>query len=237
MELEARRVLDLLLERGVETLYHANTVTTACAFLQWGALLSRGTVELLGLSQTPQKSDATDRRDGIWFDVFTDTVDIHERAARRNLYGPVLFVLDARLLGQDDLPALWVTKKNPSRWQSGEAPGERWHTSLAELEANFVPGRFEQMVVFRHVGGILPFREHLRELVVDDPGITGADEKDLFSFAVGALAAAWGLSRSQPLPVRKRACAPACLCKSEYRADLNAALEAFLPRFVPPSRR
>ncbi len=88
--LPPRRLRNFLLERGVTEVFHANSVATSCHFIRENSLLSRGTVERLGLKQTSQYTDNADKKYSIWFDVFVDTVDIHQRASRRNQYGPVL---------------------------------------------------------------------------------------------------------------------------------------------------
>lgn len=65
-----KKGLQALLEKGVEEIYHANSVLTSCEFLRHGALLSRGSIEALKLRQTPQKSDLIDKRYHIWNDIF-----------------------------------------------------------------------------------------------------------------------------------------------------------------------
>ena len=47
-------IKQILKKKGVSHLYHANTMITACTFIENGGLLSRGAVEDLGLSQSPQ---------------------------------------------------------------------------------------------------------------------------------------------------------------------------------------
>ena len=79
MDLPSKAVWDVLTESGVERVYLANSVITSCQFLRNKALLSRGTVERLKLTQTTQYSDGIDKRHSIWFDVFADAVDIHSR--------------------------------------------------------------------------------------------------------------------------------------------------------------
>ena len=46
----------ILMDKGVQYLYHANTVPTACTFLEHGGLLSRAYVENHSLFQTSQKN-------------------------------------------------------------------------------------------------------------------------------------------------------------------------------------
>lgn len=79
MELVSKRVYEILKNKGVETLHHANSIITSCQFLRTASLVSRGTAHRKALYQTPQKSDGIDKTYAIWFDIFTDSVDIHAR--------------------------------------------------------------------------------------------------------------------------------------------------------------
>jgi len=59
-------VYAVLKQSRVAHLYHANSVTTSCTFLEQGGLLSRGFVQKSGFSQTAQSSDDVDKKYGIW---------------------------------------------------------------------------------------------------------------------------------------------------------------------------
>ena len=63
-------IKSILKEKEVKHLYHANTVATACTFLENGGLLSRGYVEDHDLFQTSQMSD----EDEIW-KILARTID------------------------------------------------------------------------------------------------------------------------------------------------------------------
>jgi len=227
MDLPSVRVHDALVAKGVENIHHANTVLTACQFLRVKALLSRGTVESRGLKQTPQHSDKLDKRNSIWFDVFTDLVDIHERASTENHYGPVLFVLDLSLIERAYTGRIWLTKLNPTKWK-GKSRQERWFQSSEDLNDNFSYGTFNHMMVFRHCGGELPFRGFLKEIILDDPEMDTEEEADLFSAAYGALRLAMTDS-GLDIPIRKRECATGCRCKRNYRRDTEGTYERFIP--------
>ena len=54
-------LLEVLKNKKVHYLYHANTVVTAITFLENNGLYSRQAVEDKGLFQTPQVSDETDK--------------------------------------------------------------------------------------------------------------------------------------------------------------------------------
>jgi hypothetical protein len=228
MELVASRVFSVLVEKGISELYHANSVITSCQFLRYRTLMSRGTVERMGLSQTSQDSDDDDRRFGLWFDVFTDSVDIHSRARRANIYGPVLFILDIEIIAKTYTGKISVTKLNPIKW-AGKSNSERWFQSIQDLEENFTVGRFDQMIVFRHCGGELPFDKFLKGVEIDDPELTAGHAKiDYFSMAYGAIRSAmneWG----NKIPVSKRKCSDACSCVRQYQRDFGRAKQMFRP--------
>ena len=144
MDLPPKAVWDVLADNGVKKLYHANSVITSCQFLKNKALLSRGSVDRLKLAQTDQYSDGDDKRYSLWFDVFTDSVDIHSRASRINQYGPALFVLDLDKVRKAAAGRVWVTKLNPTKWQ-GQSREDRWFQSTDDIKENFVRGDFGQM--------------------------------------------------------------------------------------------
>ena len=140
MDLASARVCSALAAKGVDEIHHANSVITSCQFLRRGSLLSRGTIQRQSLYQSAQSSDRTDKKFGLWFDVFTDSVDIHARARRANVYGPVLFVLDAAIIAKAYTGRIWVTKKNPVKW-GADTPADRWFQTVEDLEANLLRGR------------------------------------------------------------------------------------------------
>lgn len=148
--MQGKDVLDALKKIGVTHLYHANSVTTSCTFLERGGLLSRGFVEHNGLKQTLQTPDEDDKKFGVWDRIFLDQVDIHERAGKKkapNQYGPVLFPLDLDILlrlpvGSDVL----VTKENPIYWE-GRAEADRCFQNAEDLEKHIQKGEFAQMIM------------------------------------------------------------------------------------------
>jgi hypothetical protein len=165
MEIPSKRVYTVLRDAGVECIHHANSVSTACQFLRSGSLISRGAVERCGLYQIPQNSDGIDKRYGIWFAVFAESVDIHKRAGKANVYGPALFVLDLEIIKKSYTGKVWVTMLNPSKW-AGRSHNEKWFTSKKDLESNSTYGEFTQMIVLRHSGGELPFGKYLQEIIL-----------------------------------------------------------------------
>lgn len=224
MDLPSKVVWDALESNGVTKLHHANSVLTSCQFLRKKALLSRGTVQSLGRKQTGQYSDKLDREYSLWFDVFADSVDIHDRAGRANNYGPVLFVLDLAKLRKTYTGRVWVTKLNPTKWP-GTAVEQRWFRSKKELERDFSFGTFDQMIVFRHCGGMLPIDKCLEEIILDDPSRT-INGFDASSLAYGALTLAMSDSGID-VPIKKRKCNGSCACEKNYRTNKERTNKMF----------
>lgn len=217
MELSPKAVLKALKNKGVESVHHANSVITACTFLRTGSLLSRGVVANEGLYQTPQDSDETDKAYGVWFDIFVDSADNHHRAKRSNVYGPVLFVLDPELMSQECSGNVWVTKLNPTKW-AGLEHSDKWFSTARELSRDFVFGRFDQMIVFRHCGGRIPLSPYLKEIILDDPRRKTLGGIDYYSMAYGALT----LAKSQggiDVKITRRVCPTECKCFNQYRTS------------------
>lgn len=223
----SKKLHTLLKERKISELHHANSVATACLFLRENSLLSRGTVERRGLLQTPQKSDREDKRYSIWFDVFVDNVDIHERARRYNEYGPVTFVFNSDLIDETLTGKIWVTKLNPTKW-AGKKEHQRWFQDMGDLEAHFTKGDFDHMIVFRHSGGELPLDDYLTKIILDDPDIQTKKGIDMFSMGFGALRAAMAVS-GIAVPIERRKCGSSCTCLKEYKRDLVRTRKMYDP--------
>ncbi|MDQ3703947.1 MAG: hypothetical protein M3437_01775 [Chloroflexota bacterium] len=219
MELNAKEVYKILRKKKVTDLYHANTVVTSCTFLREGRLLARGTLAEKGLSQTAQDSDSKDVKYGLWYDLFLDDDDIHERVkvGRVNSYGPVLFVLDLQLLQKDWLASMWATKSNPLYWDK-VLPAKRYFSTLEEFSKDYRKGTTEHMLVLRHIGGVLRLRPYLKRIILDDPHMAWADGVDVYSAAHGALHAAARAGGLSDLAIERRPCAETCVCKTEYPA-------------------
>ena len=233
MEIPSPKVFKILKDKGVETIHHANSVITSCQFLRKTSLMSRGTIDRVGLFQTDQKSDRTDKQYGVWFDIFVDSVDIHRRAKRANLYGPVLFELDIELIRHAYTGRVWVTKCNPIKWSKNKKHEKRWFTSAEDLEENFSYGTFDQMIVFRHCGGELPIKKYLKRIILDDPQLK-LNKSDIninyFSMAYGALSLSITEGRID-IPIEKRKCSIDCSCIKDYRKeDSINVIKMFWPK-------
>jgi hypothetical protein len=229
MDLPSKKVFDILLDKGIRYLHHANSVVTSCQFLLNNALLSRGTIERRRLFQTPQSSDEQDRKYNVWFDIFTDSVDIHDRARRPNVYGPVLFVFNIEALRESWVGRIWITKCNPTKW-AGLPDDERWFRSLREVERDFKRGTFDQMIVFRHCGGELPFKGSVTEIVLDDPQMrTKKSDVELYSVAYGALKLS-SLQGGAKIPIHRRECRDGCQCVKAFAKSRDETIAMFAPQ-------
>lgn len=226
MELSARRILEVLREKHVNVLYHANTVRTACSFLQKGKLLSRGVLAEQGLPQTDQQTDDLDKSLGLWYDIFVDGVDIHNRIAKRNFYGPVLFCMDLSILEQDWMASLWVTKSNPQNWTHETPFPDRYFQTIEEFSENYTHGNFNKMFVLRHVGGVIRLNEYLNEIILDDPSreLNGIR---LYDQAVGALKAASIIGGIDDITINRRNCPPLCACQTGFSQMQPQTLSKF----------
>ncbi|MBJ6146145.1 hypothetical protein [Hymenobacter sp. BT559] len=227
MELSSKDVVALMREKGVEYLYHANTVRTTCTFFRTGHLLARGSVHERSLDQTTQPSDRLDRKLGIWYDLFFDSCDIHARSSNYNKYGPVLLCFDLSLLEQDWAPTVWMTKDNPIRWSTDTPSNERWFNSFEELQTRYDRYAFQQHCVLRNVGGSVRMLPYLKKIVLDNPkrARPNAASVDRFSEAVGALnnALRAGGLFEKGITFNNRPCT--CGCVSSYASMTEEKLD------------
>jgi hypothetical protein len=69
-----RWVFEVLVEKDIESLNHANRVITTYQFLRYGSLISRGIIERKKWRQTAQISDEMDKEFSVWNDVFVNAV-------------------------------------------------------------------------------------------------------------------------------------------------------------------
>ncbi len=212
-------ILKVLQSRGATTFYHANSVLTACTFLEAAALLSRGYVEKHKLKQTPQSSDQTDKKYGIWNDIFLDTVDIHDRARRKNHYGPVLLVLDVESVLNDKTleGTLRITRENPIHWSDGQQPKDRYFETVEEFANSFSFGDFGKHFTFRPESGKVPLAGRLNHILLDDPQDSLGDA-NTFKVALQALKAAASRGKIE-VEIRKRQCRNECKCLDNYSAE------------------
>ena len=187
MKLDSKEIYKVLKKHDILFLYHANTVSTSCTYIEEGGLLSRGAVESKGLYQTDQSSDEDDKELDVWNDIFLDTADLHEWFKRDNHYGPVLFKFSIELLLNEDLPELWITENNPIYWDKDSKLEERYILSEEEFDRiiSTVPHaeRQKKMFTLRETEDVLMFDDNLVEIIVDNPEIS-IDEMHIFKASI-----------------------------------------------------
>jgi hypothetical protein len=220
-------VHDVLVQKHIQHLYHANSVTTSCSFLKSGAFLSRKAVEDQGMAQTPQYTDNIDRQYGIWSCVFFDHVDIHYRARKANNYGPVTFRLSVtELLRLPSGTSIQVTRCNPVHWWRAVNESERYFASPEELHSSLKFGDFDKMLVISAPQDRVAFMEPKVSVILDDPQVKIPEGVSAYTHAVESLGRA-AREGGVTLEVIHRQCQSACKCVAAYQANPTLTLNMF----------
>jgi|APMI01.1.fsa_nt_gi hypothetical protein len=219
-----QEIYEVLVAKGVERIFHANSVKTSVSQLRLGGLASRQLVEHNRLSQTNQYTDFLDRRLGIWNDIFLDTVDIHSQISDRNKYGPVLFEFSVEVLR--NLPALsrvLITRSNPSKWQDEASEADCYFLSKFELDRGFRVGNFDHMLVVRTQSGIVPFADFLQRIILDEPKVINGESPEYVTAKTVLLSEAE--TNGIQVDIVRRNCA-SCSCIASY-AEKNTRIPWF----------
>ncbi|GGC89329.1 hypothetical protein [Halopseudomonas salina] len=230
MRLNNLGLYELFLEKGISSLFHANTIATSLTYIAKNGLLSRKYVEEKGLYQTPQESDNIDKKHDVFDDIFLDTVDLHRHFGRQNHYGPSLFRLDLDLLLDEELQ-VWVTKNNPVYWSGLTDNAQKYFGDVEELALEWDKyERHRKMVTIRRLGRPLSF-DYLRDITVDDPRLSIDTNLNLGQESLKAMNEAvqtWGLGRC---PVIARECG-SCFCSENYarQVGIPELIQKFIPR-------
>lgn len=160
-------IKEILSSNGVKHLYHTNTVETSLSFIKSGGLLSRGYCEDMGLPQTPQYTDRTDKEQGIFYDIFFDSVEIQRRTGV-SYYGPVLFVYSVDVLDIIEEGRIRITKNNPINWHGRLSDSEKYFLEADELAWFFEKDNFGQHITIINQNQPLSF-EYLEKVVLSIP--------------------------------------------------------------------
>lgn len=182
MKLNNKELYQLLDDKEINFLYHANTVRTFKSFVEISGLMSRGAIEDIGLDQSPQDSDDIDKVFDVWYDIFLDTTDLHKYFSRQNLYGPVLMRFNNNLVLNLEYE-FHVTKDNPINWTSAMTDKDKYFESVQELRDDWDKyQRQRKMFTIRMNKKPILF-DHLKDVVIDDPGVQFPENgKDLVVF-------------------------------------------------------
>lgn len=174
-DLNKNELYEILSSKGIQNLYHANTIATSITFLNEKNLLSRKYVAENGLFQTNQYSDEVDKKFNIWDDIFLDAMDIHTEFKRPNKYGPFLFSFDTSLLKSDDVQNIRITKSNPVYWKLSQSESDWYYSDLNEFNDKYKKGNklkdVGSMIILRDINGKFPLRPHINRLILDNPNL------------------------------------------------------------------
>jgi hypothetical protein len=191
--------------------------------------MSNASLEKFGLFHNSKIPGKLGHNYGIWNDIFTESLDIHNHSGNINHLGPVLLELDIEIVKNSYSGKVWVTKSNPSKWETNINHERRWFVSANDLDNYFTEGNTDFMVVFRHCGGKLPIQGHLNKIVIDDPKLeTDEYQVDYFSMAYGALKLAMTEGNIEA-PIVKRSCNSECGCLDDYMNGIPGPDKMFTP--------
>lgn len=220
MEILPKRIYEILKDKGVSSILHANSVDNSSLFLRNRCLMSREYIEKLGSQTTTPKPSHSGNNYSIWNDIFADSIDKHKSTNSAHEHGPVLLELDIEIIRNTFTGKVWVTKSNPAKWDSNTHHERKWFVSANDLTHNFSYGSFDHMVVFRHCAGKLPLLSHLNRIILDDPKLhTDQHQVDYFSMAYGALKLAMREGGFE-VPIERRACNKGCDCLNNYKEGI-----------------
>ena len=211
--MKASVIKRLLLNKGITHLYHVNTVVTSLTYINNGGLLSRGDVVDLNLPQTPQSSDDTDKAFDIFYDIFFDSDDIHERAMRINYYGAVTFKYSVDVLDAFEDCDILITKDNPIRWEHSMSFDELYFTTETEICFGFSKGEFPKHITIKKPHRIVPFH-FLEEIIIDEPYDISNEQYQIALSTLQNTLLEYGYS---DIPLVTRECGSSCTCKDTYK--------------------
>lgn len=170
--LNPSELYEVLREKEITHLHHANTVLTSLTFIKENALLSRAYAEKHGLPQTSQDSDDIDKKYDVWDSVFLDGLDLHTKFKRANLYGPVLFKFNLELLLSPFITGVVVTRTNPIYFNNVKTNAERYYSNMTDIKNNYMMGGAEDwrtMFTIRSPEKNISLYEFLEEIILDRP--------------------------------------------------------------------
>lgn len=231
MKLNNRKLYKLLKEKGIQSLYHANTVATSITFIEENGLLSREYIEKRKLFQTPQTSDEIDKLFDVFDDIFLDTTDLHKYFFRQNHYGPVLFKFSIELLLDDNFE-IWVTKDNPIYWSKRSDISNNYFKSVNELSKKWNKHeRQRKMLTIKKPNSPILFN-YLESITLDNPKVTLDDDLHLFNESRKALKKILqgNLNLRNMLVWRK---CNDCYCADNYlnQVPIPELIQKFLPAY------
>lgn len=161
--LDPFEVIKALKGKGIEHVFHANSIETSLSFLRHGALLSREECNRRKAPMSWQPSDKTDIKYGIFDDLFFNLRDLHNQFECANQYGPILFKVSLsrleKFFRETNAKVGVTTWYIPHKWQDDDPPEKRWNK---EVKTIFNASYPDIVIQFPHMS-----LEHIDEIVID----------------------------------------------------------------------
>lgn len=233
---------EMLREKGLQYLYHANTVSTSLTFIKQNALLSRAYVEFNTLVQTGQKSDAGDKEHDVWDHVFLDGEDLHKRYSQANKYGPVTFRMKLELLKAPELEYIYITRSNPMYWKKNTPVEKKFYASIDEVKADYLSGRkLDSQIMFtlKDTQKKVALDKFLVAVGIDKPEILinlkSGGMKNVGEYTFEKISKTLADSGLENVPVyfRHENESRYCRCNFNYTYYYNFDYQEFMKRFYP----
>lgn len=240
-KLSPKEIYQILKNKGIEYLHHANTVATSITFIENRALLSRHYVETKGYYQTPQMSDNEDKKYDVWDSVFLDGEDLHKRYNQANKYGPILFKLKLEILNSPIIQGIYVTKNNPWYWKEHTKPDEKFYKSVKEVNRDYLTGKkVDSRIMFtiRSPNNEIKLNKFLHSIEIDIPklivNVKAGGEMSVGDYAVNAIQESLNLNGLGHIPISKRHAGEFRFCKCTLNYNFLQSFEKkeFRKRFA-----
>jgi len=238
--LSSKALYGMLKKKGVEYLYHANTVATSLTFIKAKCLLSRHQVNSDGLNQSYQKSDGHDKLHDVWDHIYVDGTDHHTIYSRSNFYGPVLFRFSVDILTSPAFKDIFIMKSNPYYWNKKMTLEDKFYLNIDDVNRDYMTGKrldSQIMFTFRNPKRELKLNKFLHSIYIDEPSVliklrSGGEmlAGSYIRTVIGDSLDGNGLSH---IPLLKRHENPLsfCKCAAQYTYMYNFEPDEFKRRF------
>jgi len=236
-----KEVYQILKDKKINFLHHANTLSTSLTFIENRALLSRYYVEQNNLYQTPQKSDLEDKKYNVWDYIFLDGEDLHIRYNRANKYGPILFRFNIEMLVSPSIRAIQVTKSNPWYWKDNTPISEKFYSSTEELKNDYLTGKkldSQIMFLIKSPEKEIKLNKFLHSIDIDIPkliiNLVTGNKMDVGDYAYLAIENSLKENGLSHIPILKRhnGNLTACACHRNYNYLYTFDYTEFRKRFA-----
>lgn len=241
-KLPSAEIYKILRDKGLQYLYHANTVSTSLTFIKQNALLSREYVESNNLIQTGQKSDSGDKKHDVWNHVFLDGEDLHSRYRQENHYGPITFRFRLELLNSPELEHIYITKSNPIYWKDSTPLEKKFYADIDEIKTDYLTGKrldSQIMFTFKDTQKALKLSNFLIAVGIDNPKIfiklRSGGMKNVGEYTFEKISKTMHDSGLDSIPVyyRHENESPYCRCNLHYTYLYNLSYPEFEKKFYP----